>query len=302
MNKEENEKKIPQSALLESWVKASMDFWKAKASMWPPAFGGAPSASEPTGKKGEERPSEDPIRMFNEIWQTLFSLVSKPQAGDYNQVGSFYESMLKLSQPFLTGYLEFQKQWMQEEGKGKASLEIEGFTNLAQEMTRFWSEKYEKEFGQFLKIPQLGLTRFYQERANRTIETFTYFQNALTDLMQLLLIPMEKAYIAVQEVLKNLDKQGNEALKNSKAYYQLWIKTMEEKYMILLKSPEYTDTLGKTMKALHDFRVARSQLLIDILQDLPIPTNRDMDELYKDLYLLKKRVKELEKKVKSHEK
>jgi polyhydroxyalkanoate synthesis regulator phasin len=34
------------------------------------------------------------------------------------------------------------------------------------------------------------------------------------------------------------------------------------------------------------------------LQNLPIPTNKDMDELYKDLYILKKRVKELERKVK----
>ena len=37
---------------------------------------------------------------------------------------------------------------------------------------------------------------------------------------------------------------------------------------------------------------------MDMLQNLPIPTNKEMDELYKDLYILKKRVKELERKVK----
>jgi polyhydroxyalkanoate synthesis regulator phasin len=68
-----------------------------------------------------------------------------------------------------------------------------------------------------------------------------------------------------------------------------------------MRTPEYTVTLGNTMKALRDFRVARTQLFMDVLQDLPIPTNKDMDELYKDLYLLKKRVKELEKKVKGYE-
>jgi len=32
---------------------------------------------------------------------------------------------------------------------------------------------------------------------------------------------------------------------------------------------------------------------------LPVPTNKEMDELYKEFHLLKKRVNELEKKVKS---
>lgn len=302
MKKEEKENSMPQNALLESWVKASTDFWKSTASAWPAAFGGTPSAPGSSGKEGEEVSAEDPMRMFHEIWQTLFSLVSKPQAGDYHPVSSFYESMLKLSQPLWTRYLQLQELWMEGEGKGGAAVvEIEGFANLAQKMTRFWSEMYEKEFGQLLKMPQLGLTRFYQERANRTIETFTHFQRALTEFVQLLLIPMEKAYIAVQEEIKNAETQGKGPLKNPKAYYQLWIKAMEENYMVLLKSPEYTEKLGNTTKALHDFRMSRSRLLMDILQDLPIPTNKDMDELYKDLYLLKKRVKELEKKVNSYE-
>jgi class III poly(R)-hydroxyalkanoic acid synthase PhaE subunit len=301
MKKEEDEKSIPQNALLESWVKASTDFWKSSANMWPAAFGGTPAASGSAGKEGEDMSAEDPMRMFHEIWQTLFSLVSKPQAGDYHPVSSLYESMLKLSQPLWTGYLQLQKLWMEGEGKGAGVVELEGFANLAQKMTKFWSDMYEKEFGQVLKVPQLGLTRVYQGRVNETIEKFIEFQRALTEFMQLLLIPMEKAYIAVREEIKNVEKQGKEALKVSKAYYQLWIKTMEENYMVLMKSPEYTEILGNTAKALHDFRVVRSQLFMDILQELPIPTNREMDELYKDLYLLKKRVKELEKKVKSYE-
>jgi class III poly(R)-hydroxyalkanoic acid synthase PhaE subunit len=302
MKKEEKEKGMPQDALLESWIKASMDFWKSTASIWPAAFGGTPPASGSAGEEGADMSAEDPLRMFRDIWQTLFSLVSQPQAGDYHPVSSFYEGMLKASLPLWTGYLQLQKLWMEGEGKGAAEGEIEGIANLAQKITKTWSDMYEKEFGQVLKMPQLGLTRVYQERVNRTIEAFTHFQGALTELMQLLLIPMEKAYIAVREEIINLEKQGKETLKDSKASYQLWIKKMEENYMVLLRSPEYTETLGNTVKALHDFRVTRTQLSMDILQDLPIPTNKEMDELYKDLYLLKKRVKELEKKVKSYEK
>ena len=297
MNKEEKEKSMPQDALLESWIKASTDFWKSAASMWPATFGGTSSASGSAEKEGENMGDEDPVKMFSEIWQALFNLINKPVTGEFHPTSSLPEWMLKASQPLWSGYLLLQKQWMAGEEKVSAG-EPEGFANLSQKMTKACFEMYEKEFGQILKMPQLGLTRVFQERVNQTIEKFTQFQGALTEFVQLLLIPMEKAYNAVQEEIKNVEKEGKDALKDSKAYYQFWIKKMEENYMVLLKSPEYTVTLGNTMKALRDFRVARTQLFMDILQDLPIPTNKDMDELYKELYLLKKRVKELEKKVK----
>jgi len=238
--------------------------------------------------------------MFSEIWQALFNLINKPVTGEFHPVSSLPEWILKASQPLWSGYLLFQKQWMEGEEKVSAG-ELEGFANLSQKMTKALLEMYEKDFGQILNMPQLGLTRAYQERANQTIEKFIHFQGGLTEFVQFLLIPMEKTYLAVQEEIKNLEEQGQETLKDSKVYYQLWIRKLEGNYMALLKSTEYTEKLGETMKALHDYRIAKSQLFMDILQNLPIPTNKDMDELYKDLYLLKKRVKELEKKVKSYE-
>jgi poly[(R)-3-hydroxyalkanoate] polymerase subunit PhaE len=38
------------------------------------------------------------------------------------------------------------------------------------------------------------------------------------------------------------------------------------------------------------------------MQSLPIPTNKDLDELYEELYLLKKRIRDLEKAQKDHRK
>jgi hypothetical protein len=42
-------------------------------------------------------------------------------------------------------------------------------------------------------------------------------------------------------------------------------------------------------------------VLVDVLQSLPIPTNREMDELYKEFHALKKTVKEMAKKIKKLE-
>ena len=38
-------------------------------------------------------------------------------------------------------------------------------------------------------------------------------------------------------------------------------------------------------------------VLTELLEFLPIPTNKEMDELYRDLYTLKKQVKESAKKI-----
>jgi polyhydroxyalkanoate synthesis regulator phasin len=45
-----------------------------------------------------------------------------------------------------------------------------------------------------------------------------------------------------------------------------------------------------------EFSAAKKEILQDFLNTLPVPTHKEMDELYKEIYLLKKRIKELEKK------
>ncbi|HEX7505094.1 MAG TPA: poly(R)-hydroxyalkanoic acid synthase subunit PhaE, partial [Syntrophales bacterium] len=122
--------------------------------------------------------------------------------------------------------------------------------------------------------------------------------SALTEFLQMLMIPMEKSYYGVQEEIVKLEKEGKAAIKDSRALYQLWIQKLEDHYMTLLRSDEYMNTLRETLNSLHDFRAARAEFFMDLLQNLPIPTNKEMDELYKDLYILKKRGKELERKVK----
>jgi polyhydroxyalkanoate synthesis regulator phasin len=76
---------------------------------------------------------------------------------------------------------------------------------------------------------------------------------------------------------------------------------LEGHYTALLKSPAYLQSLCRTLSTVQDLKIAQHRLLTDFLQTLPIPTNKDMDEVYKELYTLKKRVNELTKKKASQE-
>ncbi|MDD2673225.1 MAG: poly(R)-hydroxyalkanoic acid synthase subunit PhaE, partial [Syntrophales bacterium] len=183
-------------------------------------------------------------------------------------------------------------------GEEKAEEKKEFVSNMgeiARSITRAWFEMYQKELNQFLNIPQLGLTRFYQERVNRTMEKFNKFQSELSEFIHIFYTPLERAFQALQEEMPKIEKKGDNMAEESKALYQAWIGNLEKNYSGLLRSPDYLQSLEKTLKALQDYRKTRQQFMIDIIQDLPIPTNKEMDELYREVYLLKKRVRELEK-------
>jgi hypothetical protein len=129
----------------------------------------------------------------------------------------------------------------------------------------------------------------------RSVDKFNLFQSSLTEFLRLLSLPMERSLQILQEKLTELADEGS-LPEDSKVYYQMWIKILEGHYMTLFQSSEYTKTLNKTLHSMSEFSEAKKELLQDtLLYMLPVPTQKEMDELYKEIYLLKKRIKELEK-------
>jgi class III poly(R)-hydroxyalkanoic acid synthase PhaE subunit len=183
---------------------------------------------------------------------------------------------------------------MEKAGTLGQKTEAYKFENIDQDAFRAWTEIYEEEFKQFLNIPQLGLTRFYQERMARLADKFNIFQGAMAEFTYLLYLPMEKSFKVMQEKLEQATKEGKFP-ETSQEYYRIWLRILEGHYMTLFKSPEYTSVLKKTLDATEEFVAARQEVYEDILEMFPVPTNKDMDDLYKELYRLKKRIRDLEK-------
>ena len=112
--------------------------------------------------------------------------------------------------------------------------------------------------------------------------------------MHLILLPIEKTFKVLQQQLSDLAREG-QLPENSNDYYKLFIKILEGHYMSLFKSPEYVSTMTKTLGALEDFIAARDSINQDLFKSLSIPTQNELDEIYKELYQLTKKVKRLEK-------
>ena len=201
---------------------------------------------------------------------------------------------LKLSRAWCEGYFNLQQQWL-EKIAGLASRSGQySYDEMDLQPFKDWQELYEKEFQRFFKIPPLGLTRLYQERTSLFMDNLNILQNKMSEFLFLLYLPMDKAQRKMQEQMEQ-DYEAGEVHEDFQEYYQAWLKILEGHYMTLFQSPEYVECLNQSMEALGEFTRARRAVLQDVIKTLPVPTEQDMDELHKELYLLKKQIKQLKK-------
>ncbi len=283
--------------LLTTWLKTATEFWGSMARTWAngPDTSAAADTSAATEKDAAQRIKES-LQSALKTWLALSTVMSDPGTLDAQLKGvqGLPEVMTRLVQNGWDGYFQLQRQWFQRAERIGKTTEAYKFENLDQNAFKLWNELYEKEFRQFLHLPQLGLTRFYQERVGRAVDEFNIFQAKLAEFLHIFFLPMEKSYKVMQDKLTEMAEAG-ELPDDSKAYYQMWIKILEGHYMTLFKSPEYADAMGQTLNALEDYKMTSEKVMEDILEMFPVPTQKDMDELYREIYLLKKKVKALER-------
>lgn len=290
-----DEKKRPAAdpaSFFADWVKSAIDFW-----------GGMAASAADGGGAGD--PPKDPARKAQKAWessakvyQALLSAMAEPEGMDaaMKSAGMAPDFAMDMAQQTLDAWMTFSNQWMEKASRIGQHTNAYSFENIDQEIFRAFREIYEKEFQKYLQIPPLGLTRFQQERFNRYLDKFTLYQTALHEFLQMFYIPIEKSLMAMQEKFEEMAEKG-ELHDDLQSHYRTWIKVLEGHYMTLLKSPEYTQVMTNTIDSLVNYKKAREEMLNDIIGQFPVPTQREMDELYKDIYEMKKQIKSLTKRL-----
>lgn len=283
-------------SLLNSWIEAGTDYWLKAAKDWT----AMPNMTEGFAGifGGPKSQSMDSWLNSLKMWQSMASGLGTPDMMEslFKGAGASPEITTKMLRVVWGGYFNLYEQWLKKVGKIGETTEAYKFENLDQEIFKSWVELYEKEIQPYFHTPQLGLTRLYQERMNLVMDKFNLYRTAVSEFLHLIYAPLEKSVHVMQEKFDELSKEG-QLSENFKDYYNMWIKILEGHYMTLFKSPQYLQTLSRTLNAVTDFKAAQHEVLVDAMNSLPIPTNKDMDALYKEFYLLKKKVKELEKKL-----
>lgn len=280
---------------LAAWMKMTTDAWGAMGHLW--------ASATPPPAEAKEPPAagrlQEILTSSGKLWGVAGKAMSEPGFAEMLQKGlqTAPELSLRLFQTGAGAFLELQRRWVDGLQRIGAPTQAYDFNDLDREFLNRWTDLYEKEFRQYLNIPQLGLTRLYQEKANQALDRYNLFQAALSEFLHLLSVPVEKSFRVIQEQLAELAQAGKFP-EDFKQIYQMWIRTLEGHYMTLFQSSQYTETMARALESLNQFLSSRDEVLEDLFKLLPVCTHRDLDEINREVYLLKKRVRALEKKLK----
>jgi class III poly(R)-hydroxyalkanoic acid synthase PhaE subunit len=277
------------------WNKMVKDFWEPLHNQWSGLFqsSGTQESMQLKGRVGEY------LQANTKMWQTMLGAMSGPEALEHFQKATQItpDIALGFAQTCLQGFTSLQSQvgeWIQKRGAALSAADIQ---ELDKELIKKWRDVYTNEFSRYLKIPQVGLGRVYQERFLQATDKMNAFQAVLSEFLLMLSKPVEKSLTSLQEKMAEMTEAGPLDEK-SKTYYNLWIKLLEGHYMELFKAHEYSAAMSKTLAALNEFVEARQIVVNDLLRQFNIPTHQDLDELAKEIYLLKKRMRAYEKREK----
>lgn len=260
---------------------------------WQPAEDKQGRADTP--KEGKWDPERLKMDTALKNWRSLFESLSGPetQASAFMGFGSTPDFVSQIADSSYKHFANLQQMWADQLQRTGEFSHVEDFSNLDREALKSWSEYYEREIRKFLNIPQLGLSRYHQERINRMIDSYNTMQLSVSEFYNLLFTPIQDSAVRMQEQIARWTEEGR-LPDDPKSFYRHWIKILEGRYMELFKSTDYLQALQKALNSNLEYRKARREVLEDLFRYFSMPTSRDLDEVYQELYNLKKQVKNLE--------
>lgn len=235
-----------------------------------------------------------------EVFSSLFGLPLPNVMG--NNMSDWSESVKKslenFSQFYSQDYQSFVENWkkmsqeMDEIMKGKSD------PAKYREFYNSWIKGYESSFGKFIKMPMVGPSRQVLDKIHKSIDSFMKYCGAIVDFNLVLYAPGKQS---IEELSKNASSilKGEVSQEKYKEFYEILIKTFEDRFYQLFKTPAFSHVLKTTLEATMEFRKDHFAVVEEVLKSTPIITRSEINDVYQELYNLKKRVKELEKLLKS---
>lgn len=170
------------------------------------------------------------------------------------------------------------------------------FQKMGDGLCRMWNEMYDEKISPIFQVPQLGLMRSHQEKAVKMVDKYNRLQTHLTELATLLSRPFHCCQKTLGAKMVKTAKNGD-ASKDPNTVYKEWVGELETQFMALFKTPQYITALSLTLKSLSDFIAVRDETMEDLLSNFPVAKKTEMDDMARELYELKKRLRKLEKRV-----
>jgi len=156
-----------------------------------------------------------------------------------------------------------------------------------------WLNTYKATMGKLVEMPAVGPAREKSEKMMKGFSTFVNLYAAGMDTSSNLQSVFMEAMRKVQEKTAN-DMEGEISPEKYKEFYNIWMETYSETFKEFSRSGHFVSDMGKMNSYLMDFQKYNREMLEEnYLKPMNLPTKTEIDEINKELYSLKKTVKEL---------
>ena len=166
------------------------------------------------------------------------------------------------------------------------------------EFVDLWLKTYEATYGRLIEMPAMGPMREKYEKVTKNISTAADLYSAwLESYLHLQNVFMEASRRMHEKITTQM--KGEMAPEAYKDFYEIWVETYSETFREFLKSGHFSADMGKFMSYLFEFQKNnRNMLEENYLRPMNLPTKTEIDEINREVYLLKKSVKELGNRIK----
>jgi len=167
-----------------------------------------------------------------------------------------------------------------------------------QEFYDLWLKTYKATMGRLIEMPALGPTREKSEKMMKGFSAFVNLYAAGMDSNSNFQSVFLEAMRRVHEKTGS-EMEGEISPEKYKDFYKLWIETFSETFKEFSKSGIFSSDMGKLNSRLIEFQIYNREMLEEnYLKPMNLPTKTEIDEMNKELYSLKKTVKELTSQIK----
>jgi class III poly(R)-hydroxyalkanoic acid synthase PhaE subunit len=169
---------------------------------------------------------------------------------------------------------------------------------FTQEFFDLWLKTYEATMGRLVEMPAMGPAR---EKSEKMMKGFSNFVNLYTAWMD---SNVNFQSVFMESMRRVREKTGSKmegeiSPAKYKDFYKIWIETYSETFKEFLKSGHFASDMGKLNSYLMEFQKYNREMLEEnYLKPMNLPTKTEIDEINKELYYLKKTVKELTSQIK----
>ncbi|HXX80703.1 MAG TPA: poly(R)-hydroxyalkanoic acid synthase subunit PhaE [Thermodesulfovibrionales bacterium] len=232
----------------------------------------------------------DPVK-HKEMLDRLFGF-------DPDAVSQAASQARKFLETFTGSVQQFMKPWAAASEKSSKTFPtlVEGHPESLMKIFHDMFEAFDSTIGRIFHVPAIGKDREKIELLLRGIDDLSVYLAKNIEYQNMMYATGLGAFEKVVESAAEKIKSGEESITFDE-FFDLWVKVNEKTYYALFQTEDFSKMQGELLEASLNVRKHFFKLMELYLYDFPIALRSEMDDLYKTVYEMKKRVKGLEKRL-----